>query len=151
MTTALDNFLVVGAILFVLGAIGFLTRRNLIVMVLSAEMMLHGVSLNLVSFSQFHQNFEGQAFTIFMLTVATCEAGLALALVLILYKRRKSLDIGLWRDLGEPVPERPAEELDLTPALPREEVPVFPRLTPAGRMPELTKPKPTKQETAGRA
>jgi NADH-quinone oxidoreductase subunit K len=151
MTTALDNFLVVGAILFVLGTIGFLTRRNLIVMVLSAEMMLHGVSLNLVSFSQFHQNFEGQAFTIFMLTVAACEAGLALALVLILYKRRKSLDVGLWRDLGEPVPERLAEELDLTPALPREEVPVFPRLTPAGRMPELTKPKPTKQETAGRA
>lgn len=151
MTTALDNFLVIGAILFTIGAIGFLTRRNFIVMVLSGEMMLHGVSLNLLAFSQFHQNYEGQAFTIFTLTVATCEAGLALALVLVLYKRRKSLDIGLWRDLGEPVPPSPADELDLTPALPRHEAPAFPRLTPAGRVPELTKTQPTKQETAGRA
>ncbi len=151
MTTALDNYLVVGAILFALGALGFLTRRNLIVMILSGEMMLHGVSLNLVAFSQFHRNYEGQAFTIFMLTVATCEAGLALALVLVLYKRRKSLDVGLWRDLGEPVPESPADMLDMTPSLPAHEVPVFPKLTPAGRVPEMTKSKPTKQETAGRA
>ena len=68
--------LMVAAGLFVLGAIGFLTRRNLILLVLSAELMLHGVSLSLVTFGKIHQNQEGQAFTIFVLTVAACEAGL---------------------------------------------------------------------------
>ena len=73
----LHNYLVVGAVLFALGAIGFLTRRNLIMMALSAEMMLHGVSLNLVAFSQLHGNNEGQAFAMFIVTVAACEAGIA--------------------------------------------------------------------------
>ena len=88
--------LMVAAGLFVLGAIGFLTRRNLILLVLSAELMLHGVSLSLVTFGRIHQNQEGQAFTIFVLTVAACEAGLALSLVLALYRQTHSLDIRLW-------------------------------------------------------
>jgi NADH-quinone oxidoreductase subunit K len=139
---SLDNYLIVGAVLFVLGALGFLTRRNLIIMVLSAEMMLHGVSLNLVAFSRVHGNLDGQAFTIFMLTVAACEAGLALALVLVLYQRRKTLDVSVWSDLGEELPPRAEEE-----ALPPEpDAPVFPRLTPAGKVPQTNK-----QETAGRA
>ncbi|MGE3316801.1 MAG: NADH-quinone oxidoreductase subunit NuoK [Planctomycetaceae bacterium] len=143
MNVMLDNYLVVGAILFVIGALGFLTRRNLIIIMLSAEMMLHGVSLNLVAFSKRHGNFEGQAFTAFILTVAACEAGLALALVLALYQRRKSLDISLWRNLGDELPEpgettAPAE--DVIPE-PQE----FPRLTPAGRVPQVPK-----QETVGR-
>ena len=139
----LDNYLVVGAILFVLGAIGFLTRRNLILMMLSTEMMLHGVSLNLVAFSRVHGNYQGQAFTIFVLTVAACEAGLALALVLALYQRRKTLDVTVWRDLGEPSPEsRPVGELPLSEPEPQE--PEFPRLTPAGRLPTV----PRREETA---
>ena len=109
MTGDIERYLVVGAILFVLGALGFFTRRNLIVLMLSAEMMLHGVSLTLVTFSRLHNNLEGQAFTIFILTVAACEAGLALALILALYQRTKSLDVELWtsireRDLPEPTP-----------------------------------------------
>ncbi len=99
--------LMVAAGLFVLGAIGFLTRRNLILLVLSAELMLHGVSLSLVTFGKIHQNQEGQAFTIFVLTVAACEAGLALSLVLALYRQTHSLDIRLWSELREfdtPVP-----------------------------------------------
>ena len=58
MTGELHNYLIVGAILFVLGAIGFLTRRNLITMFLSAEMMLQGVALNLVAFGRFHGNLQ---------------------------------------------------------------------------------------------
>ena len=87
MTGDVERYLAVGAVLFVLGALGFFTRRNLIVMVLSAEMMLHGVSLTLVTFGRVHHNLEGQAFTIFILTVAACEAGLALSLILALYQQ----------------------------------------------------------------
>jgi len=73
-----ERYLAVGAALFALGALGFLTRRNLILMILSAELMLHGVSLTLVTFGRMHHSQEGQAFTIFILTVAACEAGFAL-------------------------------------------------------------------------
>ena len=132
----LDNYLVVGAILFVLGSIGFLTRRNLIVMMLSAEMMLHGVSLNLVAFSAAHRNYEGQAFTIFVLTVGACEAGLALALILALYRRRKTLDIEVWTRLGEPV-RRPAADVAIEPAPEPAIESELPRLTPAGHAPTL--------------
>jgi len=144
MTSGLENYLTLGAILFVLGAIGFLTRRNLILMMLSAELMLHGVSLNLVAFSRYHGNFEGQAVTIFILTVAACEAGLALALVLTLYQRRKSLDVSLWRNLGED--QSPPTDEGVAVAPPAEPSPDLPRLTPAGRVPHVGS-----KETAGRA
>ena len=85
----LENYLIVGAILFVMGMIGFLTRRNLIIMFLSAEMMLQGVALNLLAFSRFRGNLGGQVLTLFVITVAACEAALALAMILMLYRRRK--------------------------------------------------------------
>lgn len=133
-----ERYLVVGAGLFILGAIGFLTRRNLIVMILSAEMMLHGVSLTLVTFGRLHGSTEGQAFTIFTLTVAACEAGLALSLVLSLYRSSHSLDIQLWSELREPDLPAPADSFPVGGAA---QPPVshgyeaLPRLTPAGRMP----------------
>jgi NADH-quinone oxidoreductase subunit K len=137
MTGDIERYLVVGAVLFVLGALGFFTRRNLILMILSAELMLHGVSLTLVTFSRVHHSLEGQAFTIFILTVAACEAGLALSLILALYQRSKSLDIDFWTDLREP--ELPSlreteagERIYVAPA-PMQ----YPRLTPAGRVPEI--------------
>ena len=75
-------FLAVGAVLFILGAIGFMTRRNLILIFLSAELMLHGVSLTLLTFGRLHRSLEGQSFTIFILTVAACEAALGQSLIL---------------------------------------------------------------------
>ena len=60
------NYLIVGAVLFVLGMVGFLVRRNLIVMFLSAEMMLLGVGLNLVAFDRIHGGLDGQILTIFI-------------------------------------------------------------------------------------
>src|SRR5262245_27869303 len=95
----LPHYLAVGAALVALGLIGFLTRRNLIVMFLSAELMLQGVAVNLVAFSRHHGNLHGQVFTLFIITVAACEAAVALALVLMLYRRRKSLDVSAWQDL----------------------------------------------------
>src|SRR5262249_39932877 len=77
----LPAYLTVGAILFVLGMVGFLARRNLIIMFLCVEMMLQGVALNLVAFARYRGNLQGQAFTLFILTVAACEAAIALALI----------------------------------------------------------------------
>lgn len=108
----LRNYLLVGAALMVLGMLGFLARRNLIVMFLSAEMMLQGTALTLVGFGRFHGNWTGQVFTIIILTVAACEASVALALILILYHRRSSLDVTLWQEIREPGQAQldPAEE-----------------------------------------
>ena len=101
MTTTLHNYLVVGAILFAMGLIGFLARRNMILMFLSVEMMLQGVAVNLVAFSRYRGNFGGQALTLFILTVAACEAAIALVLILMLFRSRKSLDVSLWQELRE--------------------------------------------------
>jgi NADH-quinone oxidoreductase subunit K len=128
----LHNYLVVGAILFALGMIGFLARRNLIIMFLSAEMMLQGVALNLLAFARYRGNLQGQAFTLFIITVAACEAGLALALILMLYRNRRSLDVTLWQELREPGQEPTVDEEPLPP--PAGEAPL-PKLTPAGLEP----------------
>lgn len=134
MTGDSERYLAVAAALFVLGALGFLTRRNLILMILSAEMMLHGVSLTLVTFGRMHHSLEGQAFTIFILTVAACEAGLALALILALYQQTKSLDVEVWTELREA--DLPAV-IDDEPAVIQPEPQHFPVLTPAGREPTV--------------
>ena len=70
------HYLAVAAVLFGIGLVGFLTRRNLIVMFLCAEMMLQGVSINLVGFGRFHNNWGGKMLVVFMITVAACEAGM---------------------------------------------------------------------------
>jgi len=141
-----ERFLAVGAALFILGALGFLTRRNLIVMVLSAELMLHGVSLTLVTFGRMHATLEGQAFTIFILTVAACEAGLALSLILALYQQSKSLDVDLWSELREPDLPPPLAGEAREPPLPPPEPMHFPSLTPAGQPPDLNKGRESRVE-----
>jgi NADH-quinone oxidoreductase subunit K len=128
------NYLIVGAVLFVLGAVGFLARRNLIVMFLSAELMLQGVSLNLVGFAARHDGFQGQSFTIMLLTIAACEAGLALALIVTLFVHRPTLDVSVWQELREAGEEAIKDELPVeTETLPTPAA--FPTLTPAGRLP----------------
>ncbi|HEX7448503.1 MAG TPA: NADH-quinone oxidoreductase subunit NuoK [Pirellulales bacterium] len=97
----LDRYLLIGALLFGIGLVGFLSRRNMIVMFLAAEMMLQGVSLSLVAWGRFHNDWGGQMLVIFILTVAACEAGIALALVLMLYHRSGKLDIAFWQTLRE--------------------------------------------------
>jgi NADH-quinone oxidoreductase subunit K len=125
----LQNYLTVGAILFALGMIGFLARRDLIIMFLSAEMMLQGVAVNLVAFARYRGNLQGQAFTLFIITVAACEAGIALALILMLYRRKRSLDVSLWQELREPGQEPTVDEPPLQPP-PAEEP--LPKLTTSG-------------------
>lgn len=95
------NYLAVAAILFGIGLVGFLTRRNLITMFLSAELMLQGVMLNVVAFAKYHGNLSGQVFGLVVITVAACEAGLAMALIIVLYRRTKSLDASIWQNVRE--------------------------------------------------
>jgi NADH-quinone oxidoreductase subunit K len=132
----LHHYLAVGAVLFALGAIGFLARRNLIVMFLSAEMMLQGVALNLVAFARYRGNLQGQSFTLFILTVAACEAAIALALILMLYRRQDSLDVSRWQELREPDQEPVLDEEPLP--TPEKEAPL-PQLPVAGREPQHRK------------
>jgi NADH-quinone oxidoreductase subunit K len=129
----LKNYLFIGAALMAIGMLGFLSRRNLIVMFLSVEMMLQGTALSLVGFGRYHGNWTGVVFTIVILTVAACEAALALALILVLFKRRKSLDVTLWHELREsglPAVVVSPEEAEPIEAEPGPES--YPPLTPAG-------------------
>jgi NADH-quinone oxidoreductase subunit K len=96
---ALQHYLIVGAILFGLGLIGFMTRRNLIVMFLCTELMFQGVTVNLIAFGHYHGNLSGQAFTIFVLVIAAAEASLALGLVVLLFRTKHTLDADAWREL----------------------------------------------------
>jgi len=132
MTPDLHHYLFVGAVLFVLGLVGFLARRNMILMFLCAEMMLQGVAINLVAFARYKGNLQGQAFVLFLLTVAACEAAIALAVILMLYRKRQTLDVSTWQDLREPDQEPTVDEEPLPAPEPQEK---WPRLTPAGREP----------------
>jgi NADH-quinone oxidoreductase subunit K len=97
---ALQHYLAVGAILFVIGLIGFITRRNLIVIFLCTELMFQGVAINLVAFGRYWNNdLGGQAFTIFVLVIAAAEASLALGLVVLLFRQKNTLDADAWREL----------------------------------------------------
>ena len=96
---ALQHYLAVGAIMFVVGMIGFMSRRNLIVMFLCTELMFQGVAINLIAFGRYHANLGGQAFVIFVLVIAAAEASLALGLVVLLFRQRNTLDADAWRDL----------------------------------------------------
>ena len=90
------EYLVLGSILFALGLVGFLARRNLIVMFLSTEVMFQGVVVNAVAFARLHHHLEGQAFGLFLLVIAAVEAGLALGMIVLLYRRRGTLDAEAW-------------------------------------------------------
>ena len=97
--TALQHYLAVGAVMFCIGLIGFMARRNLIVMFLCTELMFQGVLINLIAFGHYHGNLAGQSFTIFVLVVAAAEASLALGLVVLLFRQRNTLDVEAWREL----------------------------------------------------
>lgn len=119
-------FLVIGAALFAIGLVGFIARRNLIVMFLCSELMLQGVALNFVAFSRHHGNLHGQVMVLFIITVAACEAGIALALFLSLYRSRKSLDVSVWQEIREQGLEPMTDDEPFPPAQPAEPLPKLP-------------------------
>src|SRR5215471_12516470 len=129
---ALNNYLIMGALLFTLGLVGFLARRNLIIMFLCAELMLQGVSLTLVAFSAFHNVWSGQAFAIMSLALAAAEAGIALALFVVLFRRGHSLDVSIWQDLRE-ADQPPVADESAGDEKPAEDQ--WPHLPVAGQLP----------------
>ena len=138
----LQNGLMVGAILLSLGLIGILSRRNLIVMFLSAELMLQGISVSLVAWSRYHGDFGGHVLVVFVLSVAACEAAIALVFVLQAFTRTGRLDSTAWQTLREATIDRSIDHE--IPSLDTS-IPNFPRLTPAG-----SSPAPDEQASAQR-
>jgi NADH-quinone oxidoreductase subunit K len=90
---ALHDYLIVAAILFAIGAVGVLTRRNAIVIFMCIELMLNAVNLTFVAFSRYLGNIDGEIFVLFVMTVAACEAAVGLALMIAFYKNRESIDV----------------------------------------------------------
>ena len=97
----LSHFLLVSAVLFALGLVGFLTRRNMIVMFLCTELMFQAAAIAMIAFGRYHMDVSGQVFVIFILTVAAAEAALALGLVVLLYRRQGTLSAEAWSELKE--------------------------------------------------
>ena len=91
---ALGHYLFLAVIIFIIGVIGiFLNRKNVIIILMSIELILLAVNINLVSFSIFTQDLTGQIFTMFILTVAAAEAAIGLAIIVVYYRNKGSIRI----------------------------------------------------------
>jgi len=93
MPVTLEHYLVVSAILFALGLLGVLIRRNLLVVYMSLELMLNAGNLALVAFSRFNNNLNGQVMVFFIITVAAAEVAVGLALIVALFRRRQTVQV----------------------------------------------------------
>ncbi|MEY4681119.1 MAG: NADH-quinone oxidoreductase subunit NuoK [Alphaproteobacteria bacterium] len=94
MTIGLGHYLAVAAILFTLGIVGiFLNRKNVIVILMSVELMLLAVNINLVAFSAHHGDLVGQVFALMVLTVAAAEAAIGLAILVVYFRNRGTIEV----------------------------------------------------------
>jgi NADH:ubiquinone oxidoreductase subunit K len=89
----LNQFLLLGAFLFCTGVYGVMARRNSVLVLMSVELMLAAVNINLVAFGAFRGNVAGQVFALFVLTIAAAEVGVGLAIVLLIYRNLHSSDL----------------------------------------------------------
>ena len=91
---SLNHFLILGAFLFALSVIGiFLNRKNLIVLLMAIELMLLAVNMNFVAFSHYLGDMAGQVLVLFILTVAAAESAIGLAILVVLFRNRSSIDV----------------------------------------------------------
>ena len=94
MTLTIGHYLTLGGVLFALSVIGiFLNRKNLIVLLMAVELMLLAVNMNFVAFSHFWGDLSGQIFVFFIMTVAAAEAAIGLAILVLLFRTRTSIDV----------------------------------------------------------
>ena len=93
MTVPLSYYLVLSGIVFLTGVIGVLLRRNIIIILLSVELMLNATNINFVAFSQYFHNVSGQVFVFFALTVAAAEVAVGLAIIIALYRAKSTINI----------------------------------------------------------
>jgi NADH-quinone oxidoreductase subunit K len=90
---SLHSYLILSAILFSIGAIGVLVRRNAIVIFMCVELMLNSVNLTFIAFSKYLGNMDGQIFVFFVMTVAAAEAAVGLALIIAFFNNKESIDV----------------------------------------------------------
>ena len=90
---ALNEFLILSAFLFCTGIYGVLARRNGVLVLMSVELMLNAVNINLVAYSAFHRAVSGQVFALFLITIAAAEVGVGLAIVLLIYRNSHAVDL----------------------------------------------------------
>src|SRR5262245_55997661 len=93
MTVTLEHYLIVSALLFALGLLGVIIRRNLLIIYMGLELMLNAANLALVAFSRFNNNLDGQVFVFFVITVAAAEVSVGLALIVALYRTRQTAHV----------------------------------------------------------
>jgi NADH-quinone oxidoreductase subunit K len=93
MNVGLEHYLTVSFLLFALGLLGVIMRRNLLVIYMSLELMLNAANLALVSFSRFNDKLDGQVLVFFIITVAAAEVAVGLALIVALYRKRQSAHV----------------------------------------------------------
>jgi len=89
----LNEFLILSAVLFCTGIYGVLARRNGVLVLMSIELMLNAVNINLVAFAAFTKNVAGQVFALFIITIAAAEVGVGLAIVLLIYRNVRSSNL----------------------------------------------------------
>jgi NADH-quinone oxidoreductase subunit K len=89
----LQHYLIVSVLLFCIGLLGVLVRRNVLVIYMSLELMLNAANLALVAFSRYNNNLDGQILVVFVITVAAAEVALGLALIVALYRRRQTTHV----------------------------------------------------------
>ena len=87
----LNQFLILGAVLFAIGTYGVLARRNGVLVLMSIELILNAVNLNLVAFAMMTNAVDGQVFALYVIAIAAAEVGVGLALVLMIYRNRRSI------------------------------------------------------------
>jgi len=89
----LNQFLLFAAVLFCIGVYGVLTRKNGVLVLMSIELILNSVNINLVAFAAYTGDIGGQVFALFIIAVAAAEVGVGLAIVLLIYRNRRSIDV----------------------------------------------------------
>ena len=89
----LNYFLILSAFLFCVGVYGVLARRNGVLVLMSVELMLNAVNINLIAFSAYNSDVTGQIFALFVITIAAAEVGVGLAIVLLIYRNLRSPDL----------------------------------------------------------
>ena len=87
----INNFLLLGAVLFCIGVYGVIARKNAVMVLMSIELILNSVNINLLAFSMLHGNVDGNTFALYIIAVAAAEVGVGLAMVLLVYRNRKSI------------------------------------------------------------
>lgn len=99
MHIGLEHYLVLSATLFIIGALGVLLRKNLLVILMCIELMLNAVNLSFIAFSHFSNHVDGQIMVFFVMAIAAAEAGVGLAIAVNIFKKFKEIDIDYFEEL----------------------------------------------------